>query len=256
LDEEDFKELIIKYIKKSEKHSISMSYFDLLFKINYKEDTLVKNTLISKAIFLIKYYNLEKHFKIYSSYTHVKACEFNNLELLKFIYEDVIKNKKEFIWHSECSHKISINKNLEMLKWAEERGCILYSDCYSNAFINKDYETIKFLISKGIKLDSLMFAILSDDLEILKSAINLKHVKLDFYDLYLAIRNCDLKIVQFLRIIKPPCPWNEMTAWAAVHANKLETLKWLISNECPIDKNYCLEYCKNEKIRKWIIENV
>lgn len=238
----------------------SLPLFNEIYKLNISDDSfIIRNTILLKIQSYVECGEF-KNVKLFDSYTHCLACTSNNFELLKFIYDNTLKPNNVFEWSIDCCDLIIKNKNLEMLKWSVDRGCILNSDCYNQAIVNQDSEIINFLFLKSVKLDyCITIAIISNNLEILKLIVGLKNKKKENinwtnYHLFIAIRNCDLEIVKFLWNEK--CPWNKDTTWCAVDANKLQTLKWLLFKKCPIDKEYCVKYCNNNEMKEWVIKNV
>lgn len=86
----------------------------------------------------------------------------------------------------------------------------------------------------------------------LKLPKNMKNLTKDFTK---AAAFCgELGLLQELRQLNPPCPWDEMTCAAASMNGHLHILQWAIKNGCPCDKYTYIYAAMNGHldILKWI----
>jgi hypothetical protein len=84
---------------------------------------------------------------------------------------------------------------------------------------------------------------------------NLKNPTKDFTKA--AAFSGELGLLQELRQLNPPCPWDEMTCAAASMNGHLDILQWALENGCPCDKYTYIYAAMNghSNILDWIIRN-
>lgn len=81
---------------------------------------------------------------------------------------------------------------------------------------------------------------------------NLKNLNKDYT--IAAAYSDELGLLQNLRQLDPPCPWDEMTCAAASMNGHLDILQWAIKNGCPWDTNTFIYAVMNGHLHilKWI----
>ena len=169
----------------------------------------------------------------------------SNKDLNYFAANRYFKYKKIRINNHFISNKKYFCSSLSLLKWSIEM----------KMSVNKIAE---YVCENG-SLELLQYLLSNDKNENGLKDKNNQSIKFEPYFNWCkhAAKGGQLHILQYLRNLNPPCPWNEDTCSYATTNGHLEMLKWLRSQNPPCPWNYeqCLKIAvssSNEDMINWI----
>jgi hypothetical protein len=153
-------------------------------------------------------------------------------------------------WNHKVCNSAAAGGHLEILKWLIEKNCpVDYISCGNTAAKHGYIDILKWLHSMN-QLDSHMSMHIhcaeGGHIDIMKWLLSIYPINIDNYDTRVCVNassNGHLGMLQYLRSLDTPVPWNEEICYHAIRCNHLHVLKWLRSQDPPCPWN--LDECKS-----------